>query len=156
MQFVREHSNALVMALAALFILMGATGVIGGYLKSMPKKDRLKSKTLGMLFMLSAIVMIAFLMTMGCATAPHPLLRALAPSNIGTHIRQSVGLDITAEMSVKHFPYLTDSFVRLHTRSADNMTVITVRPPFNTDEFLPIYRHELEKRGHKNFILEKE
>lgn len=122
---------------------------------SPPRKTTAKEwrVTLAVLIVGILCILVMFAVN-GCATAPHPLLRALAPSNVLHTIADTGELQVTGSMTLAHFPYLPNSFVKWETQG--NTTIVTVRPPFNTDEFAAHYARELEKRGHRNVRIKKE
>ena len=84
---------------------------------------------------------------LGCATAPHPLLRAFAPSNLPSTLLGSSTVNGRAYASAK-LPLLPQAYI-LAEQHGDQI-VVKIRPPFNTEEFMEHYRKELAKRSVKN------
>lgn len=93
---------------------------------------------------------IGVLTLLGCATAPHPLLQALAPKNLPRTLADATDLQGRAWVSVRS-GLIPASFILVEQRG--DQVIVRIRPPFNTEEFLRYYREELKKRGTRNTVV---
>lgn len=80
----------------------------------------------------------------GCAGAPHPLLRAFAPENIGTTLSDATTVDVRISATAD-LPFLPPGYATVTSRG--KKVIVTLYPPIDTEEFMELYRAELERRN---------
>ncbi len=90
---------------------------------------------------------IIVIVAVGCATAPHPLLRALAPKNMERELTEKATIAFKLNANAK-LPFVPPSHVTMDWRG--EQLFVKIHQPFNTAEIMRLYQEELTKRGYKN------